>query len=244
MTRTLKAALLALLMVGSTACATEVEPINLRDPAVSLESRKLLADLQDAISIARLKRDDARRALARTKRWRADLVEQRAWPAQANAALAKLRAMADGRDVLATVELELRQAELELAQAKYVLATAQTAMRHDLAVYELEPIRQRAESARAQVAKLQGQHERQIQDLDKLTQSWWGAYGDFVNGGGNSRVFYLSQANPPDFKPVAELLPKKEAAADPAAADPAAAPAPSTPDLPKSNPKPPAKGKK
>lgn len=230
MIRSLKLITLTLTLLGAlSACATEVEPISLRDPAVSLESRKLLADLQDAISIARLKRDGARRNLASTLQWQQDMIEQRAWPSQASAAVEKLRAVATGRIALAELELELRQAELELAQSKYVLATAQTAMRHDLAVYELEPIRRDTETIRSRVGQLQGQQERKIQELDKLDQAWWSAYNAYINKGGNSRVFYQSQAKPPSFKPVATLRPKPESAKEDDSAKDAKTPVPELP---------------
>lgn len=212
-TSTLRLATLCLLLLTTlSACATEVEPISLRDPAVSLESRKLLADLQDAVSIARLKRDGAKRDLKATLDWQEDMIEQRAWPSQASGAVSKLKSLAQGRIDLAELELELRQAELALAKSKYTLATAQAAMRHDLAVYELEPLRRDTDAARALVGRLLGQQEVKINEVDKLNQAWWSAYNDFINKGGNSRVFYQSQAKPPELKPVAKLRPKPESA--------------------------------
>ena len=114
-------ALCAALLLALPACGQRVKPVSIRNPVLSTDSRRLLADTEDAVSIRRAARDDRRRELRRTKRRREDLVEERSWPSSANNAVSKLRALEDARVELAELELDLAQADLELAQAKYPL---------------------------------------------------------------------------------------------------------------------------
>jgi hypothetical protein len=207
MRRRIIAALVAGTLLG--ACGGGVTPIRLNDPAVPLESRKLIADTQDTVSIARLARDAAARDLARAKATRKDLVEERLWPTAMRGAVDKLTALEDRRVELARGELELAESKLALANAKYTLLTAQTAMRHDLAVYDLEPLRDEVEAARARVEGNTSKVVRMRGEVDGLTSEWWAAYGSYAKDGGKTAMYHQSTADVPEFVP-----PPEEEAAD------------------------------
>ena len=181
----------ALALVLATGCATTITPIDLHDPVVPVASRRLIADGQDAVSIARARRDDARRRLDQVDAWQWDIANTDTWPADANAKAA-LRKFASARLALARLEFDYATANLDLPEAKYTLATAQTAIRHDLATYELDPLRDAAEAARTRVGTLKGELQAKLRELDTVTAAWWQAYGAFAKAGGETREFYTS----------------------------------------------------
>ncbi len=193
--RRLAITLLALIMLclASPGCARKsVKPISIKNPVLSEDSRRLLADNEDAVSIRRAARDDARRALKKSKARSENLLE-RSWPANASAPLAKLKALEAARLELAELQLDHAQAQLDLAFAKYDHTTAQTAMRHDLAVYELEPLKKAQEKAKEDSDELFRKVDAKRREIDKLEAAWWSAYASFVKGGGESTVFFLSE---------------------------------------------------
>ena len=189
MTYTTKLGALLLVLLLS-ACGQHVKPISIKNPVLSEDSRRLLADNEDAVSIRRAARDDARRALA-TRRGQSENLLERDWPS--GAPIAKLEALEAAREQMAELRLEHAQAELDLAIAKYEFTTAQTAMRHDIAVYDLEPLRLAQEEARKRTDELFRKVDNQRREIDKLESTWWQAYAEFVKGGGSSQTFFLSE---------------------------------------------------
>ncbi len=188
--------MLSLSLLGATACGGQrIKPISIKNPVLTFESRQLLADTEDAVSIRRAARDDKARALDRARARRTDLVEQREWPQAASSALENLRTLEEQRVELAELDLAHAQAELDLARAKYDFTTAETAMRHDLAVYDLEPLRERVEKARTEVDEAYSNLADKRVSVSELETKWWNAYGTFVSKDGDSRVYYLSDAS-------------------------------------------------
>ncbi len=204
------AALVAASLLG--ACGGSVAPIRLDDSSVPLASRKLIADTQDTVSIARLSRDAAARDYDRAKATRRDLVEKRSWPKDMSGAVVKLTALEDRRVELARAELDLAESKLGLTNAKYTLLTAQTAMRHDLAVYDLKPLREQVDGARSKVESNTSAVVQMRADVDSLTEEWWGSYSAFAKGGGKTATFHQSTADVPDFVPPPEEKAEEEEA--------------------------------
>lgn len=176
----------------ATACSSGVKPIGLSDSNVPLDARRFVADAQDAVSIARARRDDAARELSATEGWRGELTNTSMWPKGSEGLLDKLETFAEARVAMAELLLERAELQLELAEAKYVLSTAETAMRNDIAVYDLVPLRAKTESLRTQIEKANGSIEDQRIKIDKLSLGWWEAYGAFTQGGKDTPVFYIS----------------------------------------------------
>lgn len=180
-----------LVMLG---CTRRVEPIDLHDQTIPAEARQLVADAEDSIAIARAKRDEARRELEQTREWRRDLLE-RDWPSSADSVLSKLRELADARVELAELQLERAEEQIELAEAKYRLITAKTAIRQDLAIYDLEPLRKRVEREGTDVDELEGAISDKRSELARVEDDWWAKYAQWVEQGGDSRNFYVSIAD-------------------------------------------------
>ena len=74
-------------------------------------------------------------------------------------------------------------------------------MRHDLSVYDLEPLREQVDRARARADALQTQVADRRVAVDDLEAQWWSAWAAFVKGGGDARVFYLSSASRQNYAP-------------------------------------------
>jgi hypothetical protein len=93
-------------------------------------------------------------------------------------------------------QLERAEATLALAEAKYELATAEQAMLHDLARYDLVEVKQNVELARR---RLQGSREevRKGRDaLDRATSAFWQAYSRYVKDGGETLPFWIGSQSP------------------------------------------------
>jgi len=182
---------LSLLMLSVAACGTTVKPINLHDSNVPLDARRFIADAQDAVSISRARLDDARENYNNTVRWRSELTSREMWPSGAENVLKKLDEFSDSRVEMARL-LRLRaEVELDLAEAKYIQSTAETAMRNDIAVYDLGPIQAKSETTRLRLENVSVRIEEQRAKLDKVTQDWWKVYGEYARKN-EVPAFYMS----------------------------------------------------
>lgn len=221
------AVVLVLAAILLAACGPRVKPISLHDQSVPADSRRYVADTQDAVSIARAARDEALRELDAVREWRRDVVRGVDWPAKAEAAIAKLEILADERMKLAELEVQQADLALALAQAKYELVTAETAVRHDIASYDLDLFRARTEEAREKKKTLTDQILTQRDKIDELTSQWWTAYASWARSG-DTRLYYVpfidveaSKAPPKKKKKkVAEKKPEEEAEKKEKATDP------------------------
>lgn len=182
--------MLATLGLG-VGCGASVKPIDLHDPNIPLDARRFIADAQDAVSISRARLDDAEENYENTVRWRSELTTREMWPAGSENVVAKLDEFTEARVKMAEL-LRLRaEVELDLAEAKYTQATAETAMRNDIAVYDLEPIRALSETTRNRLENVAVRIEEHRVALDKITQEWWRVYGDFSQKN-EVPAFYMS----------------------------------------------------
>ncbi|MBA2665278.1 MAG: hypothetical protein H0U74_23520 [Bradymonadaceae bacterium] len=184
-------ALIALIFAGTLGCAG-VKPIDLHDASVPIEGRRLVADAQDGIAIARAQQDNARVSLRASQKWRNDIASLKGVPGGATDVLAKLNELAAVRLRLSEIQLERANAELELAVAKYDLVTARVAVRNDLAVYDLEKLNLKAEAILNRAREIDRQTVGQLEHLDKVTRAWWTSYTGFVQGGGDARTFFAA----------------------------------------------------
>jgi hypothetical protein len=183
-----------LLASGLWGCGGQkVKPIDLHDETIPLQARRLVADAEDSIDIARARLDEAERQLAKTRRWRTELLE-REWPSEASSALPKLEELTGMKVALAERRVARADQQIDVARAKYRLITAKTAIRQDLAVYKLEPLRKRVDREAAQVDKLDDKIAELRGKVARLGNKWWGVFARFVEGGGDSRALFVGPA--------------------------------------------------
>jgi hypothetical protein len=186
----MKRALAFLLLTLVAACGARVKPISLHDQSIPVDSRRFVADTQDAVSIARASRDSASRELTEVRQWRREVVKGVAWPDKASGAIERLETLADNRVALAEMELDKADLALELAEAKYDLVTAETAIRHDIARYDLDPLRARTDAARGEMKSLTEAIIIKRDEIDELTSAWWKAYSSWAKKG-DTRLYYV-----------------------------------------------------
>ena len=89
------------------------------------------------------------------------------------------------------MEFARAKKELELAIQKRKLVNAETAMRHDLAVYDLDPLRRETERIRKEALALDDAIEEQRRKVEEVTTAWWKAFREYVAGGGSSSVLWI-----------------------------------------------------
>lgn len=187
-------AICVVMLASFCGCGSRVARLSLHDYRLPVEARRWLADAEDEVSIAQAELDEADARLEEAEDFRTHVdreVEPR-WPsnAAANGARQKLQQLA--RDRIDLAEQERRTAELrfELAEARLVQTRAETAVRHDIANYDLEPINQSAATARAAVEEAVGQLENQRGRVDQSIAAFWEAYGSYVRSGGRDDVLW------------------------------------------------------
>lgn len=175
---------LFLFLSASLGACAGVEPIDLHDPLVPIEARKFVADAEDSVAVARVRHDEAAMLLAERKAWRSDVLDRKRWKGSPSEVRDQLRDMADAHVDLAQFELEGTEARIRLAEAKRDLLTARTAVRHDLATYDLERLEQRVEERRAEVREVEAELADQRVKVERATRDFWKRYAtlDFSDG--------------------------------------------------------------
>lgn len=166
---------------------SKVPRLSPRDARLPSEAARWLADAEDQVEIARARVDDAEKELKNNRHYARSL-EGRV------ASMGPLVPQADvvSRERVTLAERELRAARrtLSLAQARLTLTRAETAMRHDLAVYELEPIVEEFEFHKDRVAEAEREVEEQRSAVEQASDTMWRAYGEYVRGGNSSNELW------------------------------------------------------
>lgn len=182
---------LGLLVLCASACGGQsVEPLDPRDATLPGETRQWIADAEDGVVVARARLQLMREHLEseRTVRRRMGGIE---WTGGAAGQMEEAAGQL-GAARVALAEAAVKQAELavSLAQAKYDLANAERAMLHDLASYDLQPLRDAAEAVRVQLRAESDAVVAQQKTTDRATQRFWSAYAAYVRGGGKTEVYW------------------------------------------------------
>lgn len=177
-------------IAGTTACGPAVPQIDLRDQTIPIEARTLVADAEDAVALARARHDELQRELESTREWRRELMN-RDWPSDANEAVRQLDRFAEARIELARLRVERADEEIDLARAKYQLISAKTAVRHDLGIYKLDPLRERLEAREADVNEVEKALSRQRRRVAKRADQWWSAFRSLARDDGETRALYV-----------------------------------------------------
>lgn len=177
----------------SAGCGPRVERITLDDARLPLDARRWLADAEDEVAIATAGLDQAQDRLAGAYEFR-DYVERDVeprWSGGATSARQRLEQLVDARLALARLEVNAAEARISLARVMLVRARAETAVRHDIAAYDLEPIVAATEEARAALNAAVRRIEDQRVAVDEATTGWWEAYGEYLAGGGDNSILWV-----------------------------------------------------
>lgn len=172
--------LLLLLLAGLVAgCGGTVELLRIDDPRLPIESRRWIADAEDAVLVtsAALERaqDEQLRvieAAERTQRLATALTR-----AGAHTAAERLRALGQDRVKMGRLLIGRASAALALAQAKQRQVNADMAIRHDLAVYDVDVLRDEVDAARRATHAIEAKIEEARHALEERSTAWWQSYG-------------------------------------------------------------------
>jgi hypothetical protein len=174
---------LALITLGSG--CTSVTPLNVQDPRLPPAARRRVADAEDAMVVARARVAATRADAAELRRTR-DVRGQ----ADFGPASTAFSALANARVVHAEATEAVAEADLAYARDRLTLTYAETAIRHDLQVYELAPLTQAVEQRRATVTQTRRSRQDARQALELATTTWWTAWRAHVKAGGDTKALW------------------------------------------------------
>lgn len=179
--------------LATSGCAGQsVDPIDIHNPVISVESRRFVADAQDAVSIARSALNEDERQFAEARERKKELLSNSKWKEMPEAVVQSFQKLLDARIKLAQLRRDLAAAELALAEEKLTEVYAETAVRHDLETYDLEPIRKEVDARLAkmrQINKAIGEH---LLLVDRSSKAWWKTYRGLLNDNKHPDVFFAT----------------------------------------------------
>lgn len=192
------------LATTQVACATSkvptVDQLSLRDPRLSLDARRWLADAEDEVVIAQAGVDIATERLNRIKEYQKKLTQEKVFLADskgtADAAKMEnvLRTYIQAQLKLETVRVEISKKAQLLTQARLTQVRAETAIRYDLAIYDMTPIVDEVDSLKSTLAGSQTLLEKHRATVEKHAAELWRTYSAFVKKGGITRNFWKIRA--------------------------------------------------
>jgi len=160
--------------MASVGACGGVAAIDVHDERVPLEARQWVGGADDGVAIAESGVDDARVVLREVEVWKRGLAANKA---RRGATLeAPLTAFVAAREKLAELRLADAEAMLTLAQRTRTLVHAETAMRYDLAVYDLPLLRAAVEAARSGHERLSRAAEEAVVAREAASATFWSAY--------------------------------------------------------------------
>jgi uncharacterized protein (UPF0335 family) len=176
-----------------------VERLSLSDERLPLEARRWLADAEDEVAIARAHAEESEADLDRMKGYRRSMIFrlEDSWGTSDDKAAAEgeeatyaFVKYADSRVDLVELELEAAEKIFKLAETRLTQARAETAVRYDLAVYDLEPIVREVERLKEEVAKITREIEEIRAEVDKAADVAWKAFHRYIKAGGVSNSLW------------------------------------------------------
>lgn len=170
------------LLLLAACSGPRVRPLAVSDPRLPAEARRTIADAEDAVVAARARASDAEAA---------ERSAARAAEVAVDAPLAEpLRQLALARLAHAQAEADVARAEVGLAAARLDETHAETAMRHDVAVYDLGPLAAEVEAWRGQASTAREARQQRRDALEAATQAFWQAWRRYTAAGGDPRVLW------------------------------------------------------
>ena len=177
-----------------------VKHLSINDPRLPVEARRWLADAEDEVAITTAGVVDAKKNLAKIEDYDHTVVSdlkkswatgkssqdgQKAWQA--------FKAYTDARVQLAEAILAAAIESRNLADMRLTQARAETAMRYDIAVYEIAPIIQEVEELRKSVAEMTKSVEAQRIKVEQSAGVAWKAFYQFAKTGGVTNALWYAQ---------------------------------------------------
>ena len=178
--------------MGVQLAAASVDHAGLRIAVVGANGHGLPHEIDVAVARARVY--DAKKQLARLESYLDRLEDTEVFPKSAGSEAVNVSKAflyyTEERVELKEMELEGAGIALKLAQDRLTQVRAETAMRYDLAVYEMESIISDVETRKKEVAKIQFDIEEQRATVEKAADTLWVTYGHYVGKGKTTDAFW------------------------------------------------------
>ena len=172
-------------------CEVKVQQLRLNDPRLPIEARRWLADSEDEVVIAKVGVNTAKLELTLLENYREILSTKGLFSGSKSSEASKLlQKYANERVALQKHNLLFAQKNLDLAKAKLTQARAETAIRYDVTVYEMQPIVAAVEVQRTLLIKAKKETENQRIKVETLATKLWTAYAKYVKIGGSTNTFW------------------------------------------------------
>ncbi|MBN2529301.1 MAG: hypothetical protein JXR76_23135 [Deltaproteobacteria bacterium] len=173
-----------------------VEKLSLRDPRLSLDARRWLADAEDEVVIALAGLEMAEARVNRVETYKDMIGDEKVFlPGPGNKG--NVSQLEDSLDTYVEAQLMLEEAQLvaakiglELARARLTQVRAETAIRFDLAVYPMAPIVEQVETLKKELGAASSGLEDLRVKVETQAAQLWKNYANFVKQGGVTRNFW------------------------------------------------------
>lgn len=190
-----KPALFVALVATLLGCGgLQVDRLSLSDPRLPVDARRWVADAEDAVVVSRARRNAAQAELKAAQRWQANVLNGARLKGPKGATLQGHRdLMAVSRVSAIDAEVALRTAEFELSKSRLQLIYAETAMRHDIAVYDMPPLQAAVDTRLETVIRLREQHRQSRQRALKTADTWWTGWREYSSEKNDTRPFWTTR---------------------------------------------------
>jgi hypothetical protein len=186
--------LLFFVLFGTGCMGLSVDRLSLSDPRLPVDARRWVADAEDAVVVSRARRDESVRGVKAINRWQQTLMAAPTFNGpKGGAAKMKRDRMSLARVDAAQAELALAQAALNLSKARLQLIYAETAMRQDIAVYNMPPLQAAVDQALQAVVARRDAHRRAREAELKASDAWWTAWQGMVKSKSDTRPFWTTK---------------------------------------------------
>lgn len=163
----------ALFSALSMGCGQKVSALSPSDSRLPAEAKQRIADAEDAVIVSQSRAADARHIF---EEGQARMIAfDRATP-ELGSATSAAQQLNRAQLMLSQLNLSYAEADVELSQARLQLVYAQTAMRYDLAVYDLYPLQARVDQKKDEVIQLRSARKKLSAELKSDLDAWWSAY--------------------------------------------------------------------
>jgi hypothetical protein len=183
--------LILLASLGSGCGALNVDRLSLGDPRLPVDARRWVADAEDAVVVARARRNAAQAELDDAQRWQTKVMSMSGFKgAEGSTIQLKRDKMALARVDALTLGVDLTTAEFELSKARLKLIYAETAMRNDISVYNMPPLQTLVAQRLQTVIAFREQHRTAREQALREADAWWTAWKNYSAKKNDTRPFW------------------------------------------------------
>ena len=176
-----------------------VKNLSLTDARLPIEARRWLADAEDEVAITTARVIEAEKGLRKVEEYQENVVEKlrKSWTSgraasEGEKAWVAFNNYTQQKVTLAKAILESAETDKTLAELRLKQARAETAMRYDIAVYEIAPIVAEVQAQRKLVAKSTKQVEAHRIKLEKTAAVAWQSFYQYAQKGGITNALWFA----------------------------------------------------